>query len=45
MSIRSRIGCCMTVTAIACLALTAAAAEDDFPTLNKRLQAEKPKFA
>ena len=31
--------------ALVCFALTALAAEEDFPTLTKRLQAEKPKFA
>src|ERR1700675_1015703 len=32
-------------TAVVCFALTASAADEDFPTLTKRLQAEKPKFA
>jgi len=31
--------------AVVCFALTASAADEDFPTLTKRLQAEKPKFA
>src|ERR1700675_4180260 len=32
-------------TAVVCFALTASAADEDFPTLTKRLQAEKPTFA
>lgn len=32
-------------TAIFCFAFTASAADEDFPTLTKRLQDEKPKFA
>jgi cytochrome c peroxidase len=35
----------LLATAVACFALTAAAADEDFATLTKRLQAEKPKFA
>ena len=35
----------LPATAVVCFALTASAAEEDFPTLTKRLQAEKPKFA
>jgi cytochrome c peroxidase len=35
----------LPAAAAVCLAPTAAAAEEDFPTLVKRLQAEKPKFA
>jgi cytochrome c peroxidase len=31
-------------TALACLALTATAVDEDFPTLSQRLQAEKPQF-
>lgn len=33
MSTCSRIGCCMTITAIACFALTTAAADEDSPNL------------
>jgi cytochrome c peroxidase len=32
-------------TAVVCFALTASAADEDFPTLTTRLQAEKPNFA
>lgn len=35
----------LLVTAVACFALTASATDEDFPTLSKRLQAEKSKFA
>ncbi len=35
----------LPVAAIACLSLTAAAADEEFSTLKKRLEAEKPKFA
>jgi cytochrome c peroxidase len=35
----------LPATALACLALTALAADEDFTALTKRLQAEKPKFA
>jgi len=35
----------LPATAVICFALTASAADEDFPTLTKRLQAEKPKFA
>src|SRR5450830_217682 len=35
----------LLVTAVACFALTASATDEDFPTLAKRLQAEKSKFA
>jgi hypothetical protein len=35
----------MPATAMACFALTTAAAEEGFPNLTKRLQAEKPAFA
>ena len=48
MSVRSRIRRFLTplpVTVLACLVLTAAAADEDFSTLTKRLQAEKPAFA
>ncbi|MCK9387996.1 MAG: cytochrome B6 [Sulfuritalea sp.] len=48
MSVSSRISRLMVVlpaTALACCALTASAADEDFSTLSKRLQAEKPKFA
>ena len=34
----------LPATAAFCFALTASAADEDFPTLTKRLQAEKPKF-
>jgi cytochrome c peroxidase len=48
MPISPHIRCILAVlpaAAAVCLAPTAAAAEEDFPTLVKRLQAEKPKFA
>jgi len=48
MSVGSRINwfiAAMLATSVACYALTASAADEDFPTLAKRLQAEKPKFA
>ncbi|MHB9103131.1 MAG: cytochrome B6 [Sulfuricella sp.] len=35
----------LPATAAVCFALTASAADEDFPTLTKRLQAEKQKFA
>jgi cytochrome c peroxidase len=35
----------LLVTVVACFALTASATDEDFPTLSKRLQAEKSKFA
>ena len=35
----------LPVTAVVCFTLTASAADEDFSTLTKRLQAEKPKFA
>jgi len=35
----------LPAASIACFALTASAADEDFPTLSKRLQEEKPKFA
>ena len=35
----------LPVAAIACLSLTASAADEEFATLKKRLEAEKPKFA
>src|ERR1017187_10701314 len=35
----------LLVAAVVCVSLTASAADEDFPTLTKRLQAEKPKFA
>ncbi|HEX7466855.1 MAG TPA: hypothetical protein VF309_09455, partial [Usitatibacter sp.] len=35
----------LPATMIACFALTALAADEDFPTLTKRLQAERPQFA
>ncbi len=35
----------LPAASIACFALTASAADEDFPTLTKRLQDEKPKFA
>ncbi|MHB8894127.1 MAG: cytochrome B6 [Candidatus Geothermincolia bacterium] len=35
----------LPATAVVCFALTASAADEDFPTLVKRLQAEKPQFA
>ncbi len=35
----------LPVAAIACLSLTASAADEEFSTLKKRLEAEKPKFA
>ena len=34
----------LPATAFACFALTVSSADEDFPTLTKRLQAEKPKF-
>jgi len=48
MSVWSRIRwflAALPATAVVCFALTASAADEDFPTLTKRLQAEKPKFA
>lgn len=48
MSVLSRIRWFLAVlpaTAVVCLALTASAAGEDFATLVKRLQAEKPQFA
>jgi cytochrome c peroxidase len=48
MPVRSLIRCFLapfSVTAVACFALTALAADEDFHTLIKRLQAEKPTFA
>ena len=48
MPVRSRIRwflAALSVTAVACFALTALAADEDFHTLIKRLQAEKPTFA
>jgi hypothetical protein len=35
----------LSAAAVVCFAWTASAADEDFPTLIKRLQAEKPKFA
>ncbi len=35
----------LSAAAVVCFALTASAADEDFPALIKRLQAEKPKFA
>ncbi len=35
----------LSVMAVASCALTASAADEGFPTLTKRLQTEKPKFA
>jgi cytochrome c peroxidase len=35
----------LPATAVVCFSLTAWAADEDFPTLTKRLQAEKPSFA
>ncbi|MFA7281565.1 MAG: cytochrome B6 [Sterolibacterium sp.] len=35
----------LTAALLACFALIAAAADEDFPTLTKRLQAEKPNFS
>ena len=35
----------LPVTAVVCFTLTASAADEDFSTLTKRLEAEKPKFA
>jgi hypothetical protein len=35
----------LPATAVVCFALTASAADEDFSTLTKRLQTEKPKFA
>ena len=48
MSVSSRIRwflAALPATTVVCFALTASAADEDFPTLTKRLQAEKPKFA
>ena len=48
MTVRSRIRWVLaglSATAVVGLALTARAADEDFPTLVSRLQAEKPKFA
>ena len=48
MSVWSRIRWLVTAvqtTALVCFALTASAVDEDFPTLAKRLQAEKAKFA
>jgi cytochrome c peroxidase len=48
MSVWSRIRWLLAVlpaTAVVCFSLTAWAADEDFPTLTKRLQAEKPSFA
>jgi hypothetical protein len=48
MSVWSRIRwfpAALPAMAVVCFALTASAADEDFPTLTKRLQAEKPKFA
>ena len=48
MSVRSRIRwflAALPAAAVVCFALTASAADEDFPTLTKRLQAEKAKFA
>ena len=48
MSVLSRIRwflLALPAAAVACFALTASAADEDFSTLTKRLQAEKPKFA
>lgn len=35
----------LSATVVVCFALTVSAADEDFPTLTKRLQAEKSKFA
>src|ERR1700730_3629825 len=35
----------LPATAVVCFALIASAADEDFPSLTKRLEAEKPKFA
>ncbi len=48
MSVWSRIrwfAAALPAAAVVCFALAASAADEDFPTLTKRLQAEKPKFA
>ena len=48
MSVRYRIrwlSAALLTPAIVCFALTASAADEDFSTLTKRLQTEKPKFA
>ncbi|HYN20318.1 MAG TPA: hypothetical protein VE078_05120, partial [Thermoanaerobaculia bacterium] len=48
MSVWSRIRwflAALPATAVVCFALTASAVDEDFPTLTKGLQAEKPKFA
>jgi len=48
MSVWSRIRwflAALPTTAVVCFALTASAADEDFPTPTKRLQAERPKFA
>jgi len=48
MSVWSRIRWCIAAfpaTTVVCVALTASAADEDFPTLTKRLQAEKAQFA
>ncbi len=48
MSVYSRIRwliSALPTTVVACFALTASAADEDFSSLTKRLQAEKPKFA
>ncbi len=48
MSVSSRIRwflAALPATAVVCFALTASAADEDFPALVKRLQAEKPQFA
>lgn len=41
----SRLIAVLPAFALACLALPAVAADEDFPALTKRLQAEKPEFA
>ncbi len=48
MSVWSRVRCsrvALPATAAVCLALAASATDEDFPTLTRRLQAEKPGFA
>jgi hypothetical protein len=48
MSVRSRLRWFLTAIpamAVVFLALTASAVDEDFPTLTKRVQAEKPTFA
>src|ERR1700687_843341 len=48
MSVWSRIRRCLaalSATVVVCFALSASAADEDFLTLTKRLQAEKPQFA